>query len=202
MPNLERKKADTHVPTLVREAQGGSRKAFEKLVDLHQEAIFRMVYYRTRSSMDAEDLTQEIFMKAFKNISKLKSVDRFRSWLFSIAVNRVRDFQRKQRFRALFASPSGTDAPLESVGETKGHSDPLSSLMKQEFWRQISSLQQKLSPMEQEVFMLRFMDHLTIREISHALAKGESTIKTHLYRSLQKFKREDMLRQFLQESHS
>ena len=201
MPNLDRQRGESHIPTLVRQAQGGSRKAFEKLVDLHQEAIFRMVYYRTRSSMDAEDLTQEIFMRAFYSISKLKSVDRFRGWLFCIAVNRVRDFQRKQRFRSLFVSSSESDDSRDTIAET-GPSDPLGSLMKQEFWRQISSFQEKLSPMEREVFMLRFMDHLSIREISHALEKGESTVKTHLYRSLQKFKGEDGLRQFLQESHS
>jgi RNA polymerase sigma-70 factor (ECF subfamily) len=54
--------------------------------------------------------------------------------------------------------------------------------------------------MEREVFMLRFMDHLTIREVSEVMKKNESTVKTHLYRSLQKFRREDALRHFLQES--
>ena len=52
---------------------------------------------------------------------------------------------------------------------------------------------------EREVFMLRFMDDLNIKEIAQILKKSESTIKTHLYRALAKFKKEKKLRQFLQE---
>jgi RNA polymerase sigma-70 factor (ECF subfamily) len=53
--------------------------------------------------------------------------------------------------------------------------------------------------MEREVFMLRFLDNLNINEIAQTLKKSESTVKTHLYRALAKFKKEKALRQFLQE---
>jgi len=69
-----------HIPALVEKARAGSRIAFEQLVDLFQEDIFRTVYYRTRSRMDAEDLTQDIFIKAFKNLSGLKAFDRLRDF--------------------------------------------------------------------------------------------------------------------------
>ena len=189
----------SQVTSLVKEARAGSKTAFEQLVDLFQKDIFRMVFYRTRSSMDAEDLAQDIFMQAFKNLSGLKAVDRFRSWLFSIALNRVRDFNRKKRFRALFGAFDDSDVGAQSYAETNDHPEALGKLMIKDFWKQIGLLLEKLSRMEREVFLLRFMDHLSIKEISQVLGKSESTVKTHLYRALQKFKREYSILQLLQE---
>lgn len=189
----------SQVTSLVKEARAGSRTAFEKLVDLFQEDVFRMVFYRTRSAMDAEDLAQDIFMQAFKNLSGLKAVDRFRSWLFSIALNRVRDFNRKKRFRALFDAFGNSHEAAQSYAETNDHPEALDNLMIQDFWKQIGLLLDKLSRMEREVFLLRFTDHLSIKEISRVLGKSESTVKTHLYRALQKFKREHSILQLLRE---
>ena len=189
----------SQVTSLVKEARAGSRTAFEQLVDLFQEDIFRMVFYRTRSAMDAEDLAQDIFMQAFKNLSGLKAVDRFRSWLYSIALNRVRDFNRKKRFRSLFYSFNDSHEVAQAYAKTNDHHEALDNLMIQDFWKQIRLLLDKLSRMEREVFLLRFMDHLSIKEISRVLGKSESTVKTHLYRALQKFKRESSILQLLQE---
>ena len=86
---------------LVEKALSGDRFAYEQLVNLFHGGIFRMVYYRTYSTMDAEDLTQDIFIQAFKNLSRLKAAEKFKSWLFSIAVNKVFDFHRKKKFQKL-----------------------------------------------------------------------------------------------------
>ena len=204
MPSTDEKgrRRGSHVSTLVDQAKAGSRAAFEELVALYHEDIFRMAYYRTRSRMDAEDLTQEIFMRAFKNIRRLKSVDRFRGLLYSIALNRVRDFHRKRRFLVLSFTSSEKNEEGGQSEEPAAHPDALLSLVKQDFWEQIGLFVDKLPRMEREVFILKFMDELSIREISEALKRNESTVKTHLYRSLSKFKREDTLRRFLQESLS
>lgn len=185
--------------SLVEEARAGSRKAFEQLMVLFQEDIFRMVYYRTRSSMDAEDLTQEVFTQAYKNISRLKAVDRFRSWLFQIALNRIRDFNRKRRFRSLFGAFGDTRETAETPAGVSGQPKALDNLMAEDFWKQVELFLNKLSRMEKEVFSLRFMDHLSIKEISQALGKSESTIKTHLYRSIGKFKADHSMHQLIQE---
>lgn len=177
------------VTVLTEKARSGDSAAFEQLVSLYHEEIFRMVYYRTRSRMDAEDLAQEIFFLAYKNLARLKDADRFKPWIFSIAVNRVRDFHRKKRILSIFSFSSGEDE-LEDVAESEIHDDPgvLQQLINHEFWSEVKRLSEKLSPMEREVFFLRFMDHLGIKEISEVLGKSESAVKTHLYRSLKKFK--------------
>jgi RNA polymerase sigma-70 factor (ECF subfamily) len=191
---------DRQLVALVDEAKAWSPTAFEQLVTLFQEDIFRMVYYRTRSSMDAEDLTQEIFIQAFKNVSKLKAADRFRSWLFSIALNRVRDFYRKQRLRKIFGTLDDKEYGAEIPVETGAEPPALSNLVRRDFWKNVSAFLDKLSRMEREVFMLRFMDHLGIKEISQALGKNESTVKTHLYRGLRKFRTDHALVKLIEET--
>lgn len=191
------REAASHIAFLVERASGGETGAFEQLVDMFQGDIFRMIYYRTRSSMDAEDIMQDVFVQAFNNIAQLNSPEQFKSWLYSIAVNKVRDFHRKNKFRSLFGFYSEADEEREpSSGKTDDES-ALDTIARKEFWRKVGLLLDKLSRMEREVFMLRFMDDLGIKEIAGVLKKQESTVKTHLYRALEKFRREPSMRELL-----
>jgi RNA polymerase sigma-70 factor (ECF subfamily) len=189
----------SEVTLLVHKARTGNRFAFNQLIQIFQNDIFKMVFYRTRSHMDAEDLTQDIFLQAFKNLSKLKSIEKFKSWLFSIAINRIRDFYRKKKFRDMFSADVKTEEEMSLRDEQTHQQDLVDDIHKKDFWRKVESILKKLSTMEREVFTLRFMDNLNISEISGALGKSESTIKTHLYRALGKFKKESSLLQQFKE---
>ncbi len=158
-----------------------------------------MIYYRIRARMDAEDLTQDVFIRAFRSISRLREPDRFRSWLFRIAINRVNDYLRKKRVRSIFKSSDESPDIQPEATQLQEQPEALEQVLKEDFWRQIGRIAKKLSKMEREVFMLRFLDNLNINEIAQILKKSESTVKTHLYRALAKFKKEKALRQFLQE---
>ncbi len=195
----------SRISSLALAAKEGSRGAFDQLAVLFHEKIFRMVYYRTRSQMDAEDLTQEIFMRAFLNLPKLKNLDQFQAWLFKIGVNRVKDYYRKKRVQSIFKALTSKDKSDLSQWEPfddreNENPEALDYLIKQDFWKQIGLFLDLLSQMEKEVFLLRFMDQLTIREITKVLGKNENTVKTHLYRALGKFKKETKMRQFLASS--
>ena len=182
---------------LVNQARAGNRSALAQLADRFHQEIFRMVFYRIRSKVNAEDITQDVFLKAFQKISSVKDAAKFRGWLFSIALNRVRDFQRKKRFRSLFKKE---DENIESHPIEKTDSDQpeaLAQVLQKDFWRQVGLILKKLPTMEHEVFLLRFFDHLSIKEIAGVLKKNESTVKTHLYRALAKFKKEPAMRQLL-----
>ncbi len=72
--------------------------------------------------------------------------------------------------------------------------------MRQNFWRQFEEVLNRLSYLEKEVFLLRFLDQLGINEISVTLNKNESTVKTHLYRALKKLKYDDSVKRLLKES--
>ena len=190
-----RKPEQNHcVVTLVEKANAGNRISMEQLVDLFHQDIFRMVYYRTRSKMDAEDLTQEIFIKMFKNLRRLNDARKFRAWLYRIAVNCVRDFHRKKNILTFFGTISKLEA---SVPDGQNPNNPASTLMRKEFFNCLRGFTQELSRGEREVFMLRFLNDLEIREIAYILKRNESTIKTHLYRSLKKLRQNIKLRKLL-----
>lgn len=183
---------------LVEKAREGDRDAFEKLIALHQDEIFRLVFFRTRSRIDSEDLTQDIFMSAFKYLPQLKDSDRFRPWLYRIALNRVHDFHRKNKFLALLGiTESREDA---NVADIELHRDPgaLDTVIRKEFWSHVKRLSKRFSRMEKEVFFLRFVDDLNLREIAQTLHRSESAVKTHLYRAIKKFKEDTTLSDFLQ----
>ncbi|MBW2487265.1 MAG: RNA polymerase sigma factor [Deltaproteobacteria bacterium] len=184
---------------LVEKARDGNRLAFDQLIDRYQGDIYRMIYYRIHRQMDAEDLTQDVFVRAYRSISRLREPQRFRSWLYTIAVNRVNDFLRKKRVRSIFKSSDEGPEIQPEADHRRENPEALEQVLKEDFWRQVGRIAKKLSKMEREVFMLRFMDDLNISEIAQILKKSESTIKTHLYRALTKFKKEKELRQFLQE---
>ena len=189
----------TQLVSLVKQAIAGNRSAFAQLADRFHDEVYRMVYYRIRSREDAEDIAQDVFLKAYQKISSVKDAARFRGWLFSIALNRIRDVQRKKRFRSLFKV---SDENIESHPPVETDSDEpeaLDQVLKTDFWRQIGLILNKLSRMEREVFLLRFFDHLNINEIGRVLKKNESTVKTHLYRALAKFKKDPTIRQLLNE---
>jgi len=191
--------SDTQLAELVKQARDGNRLAFDQLIDRYQGDIHRMIYYRIRARMDAEDLTQDVFIRAYRSISRLREPQRFRGWLYTIAVNRVNDYLRKKRVRSIFKSSDENVDIQPDADQLREQPEALEQVLKEDFWRQVGRIAKKLSKMEREVFMLRFLDNLNINEIAQILKKSESTVKTHLYRALAKFKKEKGLRQFLQE---
>ena len=138
-------------------------------------------------------------MRAFARLRGLKDPERFRSWLFAIAVNCIRDFQRKQVVKGLFSLRSGTDSDDPLAGIRDDGPSPQDQVMRQDFWKQVRAFLNKLPRMEREVFLLRFWDHLGLREIAEVLGKSQSTVKTHLYRALSKFKQSPTITFLLQE---
>ncbi len=179
----------------VRMAAAGDRAAFEGLINRFQGEIFRMVYYRTSSRMDAEDITQEVFINAYRGVSSLKDPEIFKPWLYRIALNAVRDFYRKKRVRSiitLFSREKDEEhVPAQDCGQDH--------LERKEFWDGLGRFMSRLSASEREVFRLKFLDDLSIREITEVLGKNESTVKTHLYRAVDKFRKEQGVHEFLQE---
>lgn len=167
-------------------AISGNRASLEHLTERFHAPVFRMVFYRTRSRPDAEDITQEVFIKMFESIQHLKDPKAFKPWLYRIALNRVRDHARKKSILRFF----GSTVDMEHMADSGGNpgSFPEHDVVKREFFEQIHQFTQKLARFEKEVFLLRFVDGLGIREIAEVMKKNESTVKTHLYRALKKFK--------------
>ncbi len=184
---------------LVLSAMEGHRFAFQQLMARYEEKIYRMIFFRTHSRLDAEDICQDVFIQAFKNLKRLKDPDRFGGWLFRIAANRIKDHYRKQRVRAIFSFLPDVERDADATTTADEGAGAMEKLERQEFWSKVHTMLDRLSRMEKEVFLLRFFDDLGIREISEVINKSQSTVKTHLYRALKKFKDDEAFRDFLRE---
>ncbi len=185
------------VSVLVDRARAGDRNAFEELIVLYQSEVFRLAFFRTRSRMDSEDLVQDIFLAAFRYLPQLKDSDKFRPWLYRIALNRVRDFHRKKKFLSFFGLSDGQSESDQA--DVAPHLNPsaLDKVIRNEFWEHVKQLSKRFSPMEREVFFLRFVDNFNLREIAEVLKKSESAVKTHLYRAIKKFRDDSAMVDFL-----
>ena len=179
------------LPVLAGEAKKGSVEAANDIVSLLQKEVFRMIFYRTFSREDAEDLTQEVFIKMFKSIKKLNDVEKIRPWVFSIALNRVRDFKRWKSIETLFGRSD------DELRKLSGDSNPGINMERMEILKNIQRFTAALPKGEQDVFMLRFIDQLRLAEISTILKKSESTVKTQLYRTINKFREDSTLQDII-----
>ena len=139
-----------------------------------------------------------MFVAAFRRLAGLKQTHLFRAWLFRIAVNRVRDFHRRKRLQKIFFKPL-VDREEAQHGAPVGDDGPLDQVVQREFWRNIALFLKGLPAMEREVFVLRFLDQLSFKEIAHVLNRSDSTVKTHLYRSTLKFKQSTNLKPYFKE---
>jgi RNA polymerase sigma-70 factor (ECF subfamily) len=199
-PSAQPSDHDADISKLAAQARAGNRFAFQQLVQQLEPRIFRMIFYRTRSREDAEDICQDVFLQAYRSLQKLKEPERFASWLFRIAVNRVNDHHRRQKFRSLFSVLHDTDSE-DTVDPLPDHgADTMDTIVRKDFWQKVQAMLTPLSKMEQEVFLLRFLDDLGIKEIADVLHKSESTVKTHLYRALEKLKNDEAFRAFIRET--
>jgi len=175
------------------------------IIKHYQNDIYRFCFYRVKSKMDAEDLAQDIFIKAFKRIDSLKEPEKFKAWLYRIALNRIKDFYRSRKsFRFSDFILSGFNRSGESNNKT-WEPEPFEKetisgrIEKKEFWEHVSGFTSLLSKMEKDVFLFRFFDGMTLKETAEIMKKSESTVKTHLYRATAKFQKNKSLRDCLKE---
>jgi len=97
----EKQPVETQEIELVTQATAGDLAAFEELVARYQRAVFNVCVYKSKNYFDAEDLTQDIFMAAFRALPTLQVPENFSSWLFGIAYNRCHKWFRRERTKVV-----------------------------------------------------------------------------------------------------
>ena len=168
---------------LVQQAIQRDRAAFAALYERCVDQFYRHVYYKVSSHADAEDITQEAFVKAWKSIDKYKNTGApFVTWIIVIANNLVIDHYRKQQKVVI------TDEIYE-VNPHNQNPDPAREAEVNLDNAIIKKAVLKLKGDKQKVIMMHFIDGLTYEEISRALNKSEGAIRVIQYRALGELKR-------------
>ena len=178
---------------LVREAQRGNRAAFEELVRHYDQAVLRLAMHLTGSVHEAQDIYQEAFLKAYKNIASFRFECSFYTWIYRIVTNLCLDHLRKRQVRKEDA-PVATDASgqqydvLEQVPDGRAGANPERDLMRRELGGRISKALEKLTPRERMVFELKHYHGLKLRTVGEVLNTTEETAKNTLFRATQKLR--------------
>lgn len=173
------------VNDLIKEAQTGSLKAFEELVLLYQDRVFTHCCHLANNNYDAQDLAQDVFVQAFRNVRSFRQEADFGTWLHRIAVNLWINWCRKNK-KAVVLS---LDEPL-LLGDQElnrelaaGQDSPLEVLERAELSEQLRQALNCLHPEYKAVLVLREMEGYSYEEIASLLGCSLGTVKSRINRA-------------------
>lgn len=175
---------------LVLQAQAGDPAAYDELVTRHRGRIFAMIRQMVKNEADAWDLSQEVFIKAWKALPRFEVKARFSTWLYRIAHNTVYDWARRKRpeaggelneeiFRSGTIDPSSRTTP-ESPRQ------PDEALGDNELRQKIEAALDQLSPQHREAVILKDVQGLAYKEIAEVMECSIGTVMSRLHYARQK----------------
>jgi RNA polymerase sigma-70 factor (ECF subfamily) len=170
---------------LIRLSQKGNGEAFGLLVERYKGKVFSLAYGWTRNRAVADDLAQEIFIKAYFSLPKFKFKSEFGTWLYRIAVNHIKDYLRKNKIRQ-------KEISLEEVGEraiASENGDRLEEEQTGEKRREIVQTALERLPEKYRVILtLRDIQGLSYEEIARILRLSPGTVDSRLFRARKKLR--------------
>ena len=162
---------------LIQKFQNGDEKAFDQLVRNNLNNVFGFFMKVTRDEMSAEDLTQDVFMKLYKNLKNFRHDSNFSTYLYRINSNTVNSWITRNKWKNLLHLDQ---APDKGEYDIKNEAE----WTKEELWNEISKLPNK----QRRVMILRITDSLSYSEISKITGMSESTAKVNFHHGLKKLK--------------
>jgi RNA polymerase sigma-70 factor (ECF subfamily) len=174
-------------PALGAAAQNITAEEFDTLVRRHQRRVHRLLLMLLRDPDEADNLTQECFLRAYQSMGSFRGECSLETWLLRIAANLARDHVRNRRTsfwkRLLGFGDDGDDGWAERVPAKQA--SPEQSLLVREEVRAVWEAANTLSQQQRAVFVLRFVEDMELNEIATVLGLQVGSVKTHLFRALQ-----------------
>lgn len=192
----EQKAADGLV---VEAVLAGDSAAYRSLVERYQRRIYAMVTGMVRDKEEARDLTQDAFIKAYKNLDRFRKDSSFYTWLYRIAMNLSIDHLRKfsKRKSVEFDENIGTGDGDGGLDDRHRIGDPSKELARKQLGDKIFDALDQLSPEHRQIVVLREVDGLSYKEIAEVLDMAEGTVMSRLFyarRKLQALLKEEIAR--------
>ncbi|HEY3382839.1 MAG TPA: sigma-70 family RNA polymerase sigma factor [Vicinamibacterales bacterium] len=174
----------------VTQAQAGDEPAFRRLVERHSRGVFQLAFRLTGSEPDAEDVVQEAFLKAYRELRRFEARSSFRTWIHRITVNCAYDLLR-QRPRHKAESLNADEG--DGVGGIEPEADETSRPDRLAFGAEVQSrvrtAMDLLTPAERTAFVLRHFEGRSLEEIGEALGLRVGATKHSIFRAVQKMRR-------------
>lgn len=156
---------------LASQVAAGSRSSFEELVSRYSSRLFYFLRPRFNTDQEIEDLIQETFLKAFRNIRLFNPEQKFSTWLYTIAIR-----QSISRFRA-------EKKKLSPIDPSPNPTDPQDIVIKKEESQNIWHLARKLGSKQYEALWLHYAEEMPIREMAEIMKKKPITVRVLLHRA-------------------
>lgn len=175
---------------LLEACRTGDRRAFNELVRQYQERVYRVVRRIVQRDEDALDITQDVFIRAWKGIGSFKGNSQVFTWLYRIAVNLSLNHVRSAWFRSFLPMNENHEA----IGDD-GEGDAHDRMEKDEAQRAVTEAIGKLPPKQRAVFVLRYYEELPYEEISGLLNTSVGGLKANYHHAVKKI--EELVRHAL-----
>ena len=169
--------------SLIENVQRGEMAAFQELVEKYKHKVFYMALDMTGNHHDAEDLSQEVFMKVFTAIKDFRGEAKLSSWLYRIAMNTCIDKTRRKHLKLV-------DIDERVYEQATTARNPEQQLHARATQDQIEQALQKLPPRQRLIFTMRHYNELMLKEIAESLRISEGTVKAQLFRAIQRLQKE------------
>lgn|SRR5882724_6921845 len=173
----------------VERARSGDSDAFRLLVEQHSRAIFRLAFRMTGNEQDAEDVVQETFLRAYKQLDRYEARSSFSTWLFRIASNYSLDLIRSRK-RHEDRRERGTDEERDILQTIPMDTpSPERLVYGGQVRDRVNAALDELSAQERAAFVLRHFEGLSIEEIGASLGTGTNATKHSIFRAVQKLRK-------------
>ena len=171
----------------------GQRAAFEQLIKAHDQAVLRLVLRITGSRNEAQDISQEAFLRIYKKLGGFRLDSSFSTWIYRIVTNVCLDHLRRKRRRregsALVVNVKGEEQDLlYQVSDERPAHNPEQQLSRREMEANIVCALRKLTPRERTVFELRHLHGLRLQTIGEILHTSQASIKNTSFRATHKLR--------------
>jgi len=177
----------TEAAAVLDRARQGDGEAFRALVEQHSRSVFRLAFRMTGNEQDAEDVVQESFLRAYRQLGRFESRANFGTWLYRIVSNCSVDLMRSKQarhdqVRGDSLDEAAVDLPAADVP------GPERMAQSAEIERRVQDALRELSPLERAAFTLRHYEGRSIDEISATLGLGTSAAKHSVFRAVKKLR--------------
>lgn len=176
----------TEASAVLARARHGDSEAFRALVEQHGRSAFRLAYRMTGNEQDAEDVVQDAFLRAYKQLGRFESRANFGTWLYRIVANCSVDLMRAKQARHDMTRSEPLDDAIELPARDAPGPDRLAHGA--EIQRRVRDALSGLSPLERAAFTLRHYEGRSIEEISRTLGLGTSAAKHSVFRAVKKLR--------------
>lgn len=171
---------------LIERLKQGDHPAFQSLFEKYKKIVFHMAYRLTGNLHEAEDIVQEVFFKVYKGIKGFRQESSLKTWILKITINLCRNYYRRKKLFSFFSLSHGPQGDEEYPSEIGIQDDPSETIFHRQRLEVLRKAMMRLPRRQREVFVMKHLEEMKIKEIAEALDCSEGTVKAHLFKAIRR----------------